>query len=144
MQLIVCIDILLNKAKNKAKQVFWSNGWGCSKVADFEPDFVSIHHFIAAIYVDMLKHACIHWSLKMNLTQHESMYLPVILVNVIHILLERFFKYLSLNLMDVGNSYGLLDAWSRVSSGLFIQLAIFSKEFSHNNSNIGSGSIPEA
>lgn len=43
----------------------------------------------------------------MDLIQHESMYLPVILVHVIHILSERFFKYLSLNLMDVGNSYGL-------------------------------------
>lgn len=33
---------------------------------------------------------------------------------------------------------------SRVNSGLFIQLTIFSEQFSHNNSNIGSGNIPEA
>lgn len=33
---------------------------------------------------------------------------------------------------------------SRVNSGLFTRLTIFSEEFSHNNSNIGSGSIPEA
>lgn len=50
MQLIVCTDFLLTKAKkktkNKAKQVFWSNGWSRSEAADFQPDFVvSIHHF---------------------------------------------------------------------------------------------------